>query len=126
MWRGIRRRYQRAIEIDPNFATGYEKIGEDYFNLGELGRAREYFHKAFELQEHVSEREKLVITSAYYSNVTGELGKAARTYQEWIENYPRDSGPRHNLGNMYAMQGQWEKASEAYGECVQLARDAAI
>ena len=110
----------RAIELDPNFAMGYEKIGEDYFNLAELGRAREYYSKAFELQEHVSEREKLVITSAYYSNVTGELEKAARTYQEWIENYPRDSGSHHNLGNVYAMQGQWEKAREAYGESLRL------
>ena len=108
--------HQRAIELDPNFAMGYEKIGEDYFILAELGRAREYFSKAFELREHVSEREKMVITSAYYLNVTGELEKAARTYQEWIENYPRDSGPRHNLGNVYAMRGQWEKAREAYGE----------
>ena len=112
--------HQRAIELDPNFAMGYEKIGEDYFGLGELGRAREYYSKAFELQAHVSEREKLVITAAYYSNVTGELDKAARTYQEWIENYPRDSGPRHNLGNVYAMQGQWEKASQAYGESLRL------
>jgi len=110
----------RAIELDPNFAMAYEKIGEDYFGLAELGRAREYYSKAFELREHVSEREKLVITTAYYSNVTGELEKAARTYQEWIENYPRDSGPRHNLGNMYAMQGQWEKASEAYSASLRL------
>jgi eukaryotic-like serine/threonine-protein kinase len=110
----------RAIELDPNFAMGYEKIGEDYFDLAELGRAREYFSKAFELQEHVSELEKLIITSAYYSNVTGELEKAARTYREWIENYPRYSGSHHNLGNVYAMQGQWDKAREAYGESLRL------
>ena len=110
----------RAIELDPNFAMGYEKIGEDYFDLAELGRAREYFSKAFQLQEHANELEKLVITSAYYVNVTGELEKAARTYQEWIENYPRHSGSHHNLGNVYAMQGQWDKAREAYGESLRL------
>ena len=41
--------------------------------MGELGRARDYFAKAFELREHASEREKLDITADYYENVTGEL-----------------------------------------------------
>jgi hypothetical protein len=33
---------------------------------GELGRASEYFTKAFQLREHASEREKLAITADYY------------------------------------------------------------
>jgi tetratricopeptide (TPR) repeat protein len=45
---------QRAIELDPNFAVAYEAVGGDYGNLGELGRAREYFTKAFQLREHAS------------------------------------------------------------------------
>ena len=83
---------QRAIELDPNFAMGYRAVGVDYNSLGEVGRASEYFTKAFQLREHASEREKLAITADYYSNVTGELDKAAQTYQEEIESYPRDSG----------------------------------
>ena len=57
---------QRAIELDPNFAMGYGAVGNDYSNLGELGRASEYFTKAFQLREHASEREKLTITADYY------------------------------------------------------------
>ncbi len=62
------------------------------------GRASEYFTKAFQLREHASEREKLVITANYYQNVTGELDKAAQTYQEEIESYPRDFPAYGNLG----------------------------
>jgi len=69
---------QRAIELDPNFAMGYLDVGNDYNGLAQQGRAREYFSKAFELREHASDREKLEITVAYYSNVTGELNKAAQ------------------------------------------------
>ncbi len=65
---------QRAIQLDPNFAMAYGIMGFAYLHLGELGRAREYFAKAFELREHASEREKLLITADYYSNVTGQAG----------------------------------------------------
>jgi serine/threonine protein kinase len=77
--------HQRAIELDPNFAIGYSAVGNDYGNLGEVGRSSEYYTKAFQLREHASEREKLQITADYYLNVTGELDKAAQTYQEMIE-----------------------------------------
>ncbi len=66
--------HQRAIELDPNFAMGYEVVGSDYASLGELGRASDYFAKAFQLREHASEREKLSIAANYYQNVTGRTG----------------------------------------------------
>jgi tetratricopeptide (TPR) repeat protein len=73
------------IQLDPNFAMAYEALGIHYANLGEPGRASEYFTKAFELREHASERERLTITALYYERVTGDLEKAAQTYQEWVE-----------------------------------------
>jgi serine/threonine protein kinase/tetratricopeptide (TPR) repeat protein len=115
--------HQRAIEIDPNFAMGYDAVGNDYYALGELGRAGEYFTKAFQLREHASEREKLKITADYYQNVTGELDKAAQTYQEEIENYPRDSRAHLDLGNVYGSRGQFERAAESYRQGLRLAPD---
>ena len=89
---------QRAIELDPNFAMGYRAVGDDYSSLGELGRASEYFTKAFQLREHASEREKLDDHRRLLSDVTGELDKAAQTYQEEIESYPREVEAYGNLG----------------------------
>jgi serine/threonine protein kinase/tetratricopeptide (TPR) repeat protein len=114
---------QRAIQLDPNFAMGYAALGVDYYSLGELGRASEYYTKAFELREHASEREKLAITADYYQNVTGELEKAAQTYQEEIESYPRDPAAYANLGNVYTSQGQYEKATEAHRASLRLHPD---
>jgi serine/threonine protein kinase/tetratricopeptide (TPR) repeat protein len=115
--------HQRAIELDPNFAMGYLAVGNDYSALGETGRASDYYTKAFQLREHASEREKLAITADYYQNVTGELDKAAQTYQEEIENYPRRSGAHLGLGNVYAGQGQYEKATESFRQSLRLAPD---
>ena len=114
---------QRAIELDSNFAVAYEAVGGDYGNLGELGRASEYFTKAFQLREHSSEREKLRITGIYYQNVTGELDKAAQTYQERIESYPREPLAYGNLGIVYSEQGQYQKAAEITKQGLRLAPD---
>jgi serine/threonine protein kinase/tetratricopeptide (TPR) repeat protein len=114
---------QRAIQLDPNFAVAYSAVGNEYHSLGETGRASEYFTKAFQLREHASEREKLAIAADYYLNVTGELDKAAQTYQEAIENYPRRTGAYVNLGNVYGAQGQYEKAAEVTRQAVRLAPD---
>jgi tetratricopeptide (TPR) repeat protein len=115
--------HQRAIELDPNFAMGYLAVGSDYSNLGELGRASEYYSKAFQLREHASEREKLTITADYYLNVTGELDKAAPTYQEEIESYPQDFRAYGSLGIVFAAQGQYEKAVEVTRQSMRLAPD---
>jgi eukaryotic-like serine/threonine-protein kinase len=115
--------HQRAIQLDPSFAQGYEIVGSDYETLGEPGRASEYYTKAFQLREHASELEKLRITAGYYFNVTGELDKAAQTLQEEIQTYPREWGAYLNLGNVYTSQGQYEKASEAYRESLGIRPD---
>jgi serine/threonine protein kinase/tetratricopeptide (TPR) repeat protein len=114
---------QRAIQLDPNFAMGYLAVGSDYESLGEVGRASEYFTKAFELREHASEREKLGIAASYYRSVTGELDKAAQTYQEEIESYPQDYAAYTNLGTDYSTQGQYEKAAEVTRQALRLAPD---
>ena len=115
--------HQRAIELDPNFAMGYRAIGSDYFGLAQLGRASEYFSKAFELRGHASERERLAITADYYSNVTGELDKAQQAYQEQVTSFPRDYRGHLSLGNVFSAQGQYEKAEEAYNRSLYLAPD---
>jgi eukaryotic-like serine/threonine-protein kinase len=115
--------HRRAIELDPNFAMGYAAVGNDYHNLGELGRASDYYTKAFQLREHASEREKLAITANYYRNVTGELDKAAQTFQEEIESYPREYRAYNSLGIVYGTQGQYQKADEITRQGMRLAPD---
>jgi serine/threonine protein kinase/tetratricopeptide (TPR) repeat protein len=113
--------HQRAIELDGNFAMGYAEVGNDYFELAQIARASEYFTKAFQLRDHASEREKLSIASTYYDTVTGELDKAAESYQQQIDSYPRDTAAYNNLGNMYALQGQYDKAAELARKATEVA-----
>jgi serine/threonine protein kinase/Tfp pilus assembly protein PilF len=116
----------RAIELDPNFALGYRTVGGDYNALGQLGRASEYYTKAFQLRDHASERERLSITAAYYRNVTGALDKAAQTYQEQIDSYPREAAAYNNLGLVSAQQGNYEKGAEMTRQALHLGPEVAV
>ena len=51
--------FERAIELDPNFAAAYLALGISYSNLREPGLASENLKKAYYLRDRVSERERL-------------------------------------------------------------------
>ncbi len=104
--------FQRAIDLDPNFATAIEGEGIMYDNLGQATRGEEYLRKAFDLRDRASEREKLHITSMYYMAATGEMDKAIETFREWEENYPRDDIAYTNLGSLYATEGRCDLSIE--------------
>jgi len=105
--------YRRAVELDPNFAWVYARMGTIYGNAGESEPAKEYTRKAYELKDRVSEREKLYITEHYYQSVTGELDKEIETLELYERTYPSDSVPGNNLGVGYEQIGEFEKAAEA-------------
>jgi serine/threonine protein kinase/tetratricopeptide (TPR) repeat protein len=118
--------FQRAIELDPNFASAIDGVGSMYSNLGQSDRGNEYITRAFNLRDRASEREKLHITSYYYQIVTGELDKAAETYREWEESYPRDYVAPGNFGFLYAIEGRYEPAVEQTQKALRLNPDNVI
>jgi serine/threonine protein kinase/Flp pilus assembly protein TadD len=112
--------FQRAIELDPSFASCYAAVGMEYANLGQPARSRSYLTKAFALRERTSEREKLHITAFYYQSVTGELGNADQAYREWTENYPRDVAPYIDLSNDSFLQGDYATFAELTHQALRL------
>jgi eukaryotic-like serine/threonine-protein kinase len=103
---------KRAIELDPNFAVAYARLGAAYYNLGEPALASENLKRAYALQDRASEREKLYIDAHYFEFGTGNLDKAIQAYNLWIQTYPRDEGPRTSLSTLYGLLGQFQKGLE--------------
>jgi serine/threonine protein kinase/Tfp pilus assembly protein PilF len=104
------RHYQRAVEIDPNFAEAYSALGVMYNNLGQTAHATESLSKAFALREHTSQREKMRIEGLYYGLGIGDLPKAERAFQEQIEAYPKSNSSYSNLSLMEETLGHYESA----------------
>jgi eukaryotic-like serine/threonine-protein kinase len=99
--------YQRAIEIDPNFAMAYARLGTVYSNLGQTELSEQNRQKAFELRDRASEREKLYITAHYYAD-SGQLDKGITAYELYCQTYPRDAAPFNNLAVIYNQLGQFD------------------
>lgn len=111
--------FQHAVELDPNFASGYLSLGKMYTNSGQRERANELITKAYALREHTSERERFDIESMYYERVTGNLENTTRVFREWLASYPRDHAALGNLGLIYSQKGQYEQAVELDRESLQ-------
>ena len=105
--------FQKAADLDPNFASAFMGVGVMYSNIGQPARSKEYLTKAYQLREHASEKEKLHITGLYYNIATGEFPKAVATFQEWTTNFPRDPVGFIDLSSAYFALGEHEKALEA-------------
>jgi eukaryotic-like serine/threonine-protein kinase len=116
--------YKRAIEIDPNFAVAYASLGLVYGNLGQASLSAQNIKKAYDLRDRVSEREKYRISALYYQQVTGELEQATQVYELWAKSYPQDSVTAGNLGYIYGILGQCDKALAATEEGQRLEPDA--
>ncbi len=116
--------YQHAVELDPNFAMAYARLGTVYSNLGQSELAEKNREKAFELRDRASEHEKLYIMSHYYVD-SGQLEKGITALELYKQTYPRDSTPYNNLSVVYNMMGQYENGLDNARKAVQLDPDSA-
>ncbi|MGB5658289.1 MAG: tetratricopeptide repeat protein [Thermoanaerobaculia bacterium] len=117
--------FERALELDPNFALAYARLGTIYRNFGELEKAAEYRTKAYELRDWVSERERLYITSHYHASL-GDLEAQNETLELTKQAYPRDYVAHHNLALNLMAIGDFDQVLINAQEALRLAPEQAF
>lgn len=105
--------FERAVELDPNFAMAYMGLSFGYSNAGDLAKRDEYQGKAFALVDRVSEFERLLISGRYYDQITGEVDKAIDLYERLARTYSRSWTGPGQLQFSYNSIGEYEKALAA-------------
>ncbi|MFL6428805.1 MAG: protein kinase domain-containing protein [Acidobacteriaceae bacterium] len=118
--------YKRAVDLDPKFAMAWARLGVVYSNSGAVGKAQQYFQKAYDLSGSVSEREKLYIAGHYYTNVTGDLPRVIETLELGTRTYPRNLDYWINLGAAYSGVGDLEKTKAVTEHALSMQADDAI
>jgi serine/threonine protein kinase/Flp pilus assembly protein TadD len=107
--------FQRATDIDPQFAMPYANLGLNYTQVGEWELASLSTTKAWQLRDHASDREKFFIDFTYDRQVTGNLEKAFHTLELWAQTYPRseEPDPENLMGGLSAKgTGRWDRVIE--------------
>jgi tetratricopeptide (TPR) repeat protein len=114
--------YQRAIELDPNFALAHLRLGVVTGNTGQLSLSNKEVAKAFELRDRTSEYERLYITAYYYFN-SGQVEKTIGAWELMKQTYPRDEPSHVNVAVTYQQIGRYEKSVENCLEAIRLEPD---
>ena len=103
--------FERAVQLDPNFAMAHARLATIYSNVRDLTRSTDHARKAYELRDRVSERERFYIDARYHAT-RNESAELRRIYETWKQTYPRDTPPRNNLAVDYNESGDYERAVE--------------
>ena len=109
--------YKQAVDLDPNFAMAYARIGVVEGNLGMVAKSIETLGKAYNLREHATERERLYIEAAYVS-AKGDLPGTIAAYESLLAAYPNDPSGLNNSAQAYQVGGNPEKAVDDYKKLI--------
>jgi Flp pilus assembly protein TadD len=117
--------YKRAIELDPNFAIAYARMGAAYVAIGNPTEGNKAIGKAFDLSAKASDRERLYIRIQYNLDVTGDLPQAIDALKLFAQSYPDEAVAPTDLSVAYLTLGQYEEAYEQVKKTLALKPDGA-
>ncbi|HKV99856.1 MAG TPA: protein kinase [Vicinamibacterales bacterium] len=115
--------FQKAVEIDPNFALGYAKLAVVLGNTGHADDAKKNAQKAYDMKDRVSEYERLYITWNYDTKVLLDPKQTLATLELMTASYPRDFAAQNNLGVYYISRNEFAQAAEHYKAAIDIAPD---
>jgi superkiller protein 3 len=101
---------EKAVELDPQFAMAYARIGFSYCVTDFLReKGKPYLEKAFQLSGRLTEKDKLSIM-AWYAIAQDDYPGAARTFRHLIDEYPLEVEAYWRLGRLLLGEEQCEEA----------------
>jgi tetratricopeptide (TPR) repeat protein len=115
--------FRRAIELDPEFALAYARLGTVYGNMGQPDEARKMTARAYELREKVSEQERFYIEARYHTLVEPNVTKALDVYRVWLSAYPHDYTALVNSAILLRQQGDNDAGLRNLEAAVKVAPD---
>jgi DNA-binding winged helix-turn-helix (wHTH) protein/Flp pilus assembly protein TadD len=112
--------YQRAVELDPNLAITYLRMGATYLFLGNTELSEASYTRAYQLRDRLTEKDRLATEITYYSNVIGDWEKEYSSVLHLLEIFPRDVFAHANLREAFVHLGQPDRAADEAAEVARL------
>jgi DNA-binding winged helix-turn-helix (wHTH) protein/tetratricopeptide (TPR) repeat protein len=112
--------FQRTVELDPNLAITYGRMGAAYLFLGNTELSEASYTRAYQLRDRLTEKDRLNAEINYYSNVIGDWEKEYSSVLRFLEIFPRDVLARTNLRAAFVHLGQPDRAADEAAEIARL------
>lgn len=101
---------ENAIAKDPKFASAIRSLAIAYGNMGYKTEEKNYIQKALALTDRISDRERYQIEGDFYWQSEKTYDKAIEAFQKLLDLYPGSKIANTNLGLLYSMIEDWDKA----------------
>ncbi len=119
-WEDANKFYQKAVELDPEFATAYRLLANSYAWLGNTKERFAAYSKARELLGKTSGKERLYLEAALALSVEGDPERYLEIMKQIAEKYPREKRAHASLGYFYERRGRSDEAIEAFNRALAL------
>lgn len=110
-------RYQRTLDIHPDFASGFGGLGNVALARRDFQAAVEYLTKALNMGS--ASDETYVLLGAAYGGL-GQLDEAQRATEHALELNPSNSQTHNNLANIHYLQGDFDRALASWRRAVEI------
>jgi DNA-binding winged helix-turn-helix (wHTH) protein len=112
--------FQRAVELDPNLAVAYGRMGAAYLFLGNTELSKAAYTNAYRLRDRLTEKDRLNAEINYYSNVIGDWEKEYSSVLRLLEIFPRDVLAHASLRAAFVHLGHPNQAADEAAEVARL------
>jgi serine/threonine protein kinase len=117
---GALKLYQRAAELDHDFAVNYGSLGAAYLSQNRVDLAEASYEHAYQLRDRLTEKRRLDAEIKYYSDTIGDWEKAYSSALRFLEIFPRDVPAHVNFRFALLHLGQPDRAADEAAEIARL------
>jgi eukaryotic-like serine/threonine-protein kinase len=115
-----RRSLEKAVALDPTFASAYLYLAQAANELSDAKSRDESINKARQLVGKANEKERLYIEASYALWVERDQSKRYRLLAELAEKYPAEKYAHSELGRYYDNRSLYPEAIKEYGKALAL------
>lgn len=120
--------FRRAVELDPNFAEGFYRLGLAYNATKQTDEAEKAFREAVKAYEKLTKRDEKNSDAFYFLGLCyeklGEYGDAVRVLKEAVKTSPTENDDKYyELGFSQMKLAQYDEAVRAFNKVLEINPD---
>jgi serine/threonine protein kinase/tetratricopeptide (TPR) repeat protein len=113
--------FEKAVELDPDFAMAYYYLALVYGYRGVNIAARDTaLKRAKALSHKATEKERISIEAVYARDIEKDSEKYFRTIRKRAEKFPKEKENFYSLGAVYWGRGDLDKAKKEFNKALEL------